>query len=240
MNLAMLRDHDSVKKEKIEKMGGFLTVNAIDFIDKAIREFQCRNIKYSTINFFSGIELFLKARLFADHWFLVVENVDKASLQSLQNGETTTVTFKGSTNRLSNILGKGMEDEIAIFDALRRERNKMVHFYHITNDSAKTKKKEQYIVSLQCRAWYHLHELLSKKWKPHFEGIVEDIEKLNLIMQDHSRYLNEKFNLLKQFITNEKNQGIVYSHCPVCQFDSLKGLGIIGNNGQGDLDTLKV
>jgi len=70
MNLAMLRDHDSVKKEKIEKMGGFLTVNAIDFIDKAIREFQCRNIKYSTINFFSGIELFLKARLFADHWSL--------------------------------------------------------------------------------------------------------------------------------------------------------------------------
>ena len=54
-------------------------------------------------------------------------------------------------------------------------------------------------------------------------------------------YLQEKYDILrKQFIDNEKEKGVPYSTCPVCHFDSMKELGIVGNSGRGSSDVLKV
>ena len=48
-----------------------LVENALDFLVCAIEEFQVAP-KYSVIHFSAAVELFLKARLMAEHWSLVV------------------------------------------------------------------------------------------------------------------------------------------------------------------------
>ncbi|MBN1293095.1 MAG: hypothetical protein JXB48_14745, partial [Candidatus Latescibacteria bacterium] len=48
-----------------------LIENAFDFFERSLDEFE-DNPKYSVIHFYAAVELFLKARLMAEHWSLVV------------------------------------------------------------------------------------------------------------------------------------------------------------------------
>ncbi|HIP71183.1 MAG TPA: hypothetical protein EYH05_07285, partial [Anaerolineae bacterium] len=48
-----------------------LVENAMDFLSQSIEEFD-GSPKYSVIHFHAAVELFLKARLMAEHWSLVV------------------------------------------------------------------------------------------------------------------------------------------------------------------------
>ena len=66
--------------------------NLIDEIEK--------HPKYSIINFATGIELMLKARLMWEHWSLVVEKTGDAVLKDFQEGKAKTVTPREAMKRL--------------------------------------------------------------------------------------------------------------------------------------------
>ena len=51
-----------------------LVDNALDFLNRSIADFE-KSPKYSVIHFYTAVELFVKARLMAEHWSLVVAKV---------------------------------------------------------------------------------------------------------------------------------------------------------------------
>lgn len=79
--------------------------NAVDFFKTSLKEFKARP-KYSVINFCSGLELILKARLLNEHWALIVRRPEDASLPQFQNGDFVSVTIDETINRLNNIATK--------------------------------------------------------------------------------------------------------------------------------------
>ena len=91
--------------------------------------------KFALIDFYTGIELCLKARLVYEHWTLIVKqkNPDIAKFKS---GDLHTINLDESKKLLKNNLSITIEEQTDNkFDELRKERNKMVHFYHpITGD----------------------------------------------------------------------------------------------------------
>ena len=60
-----------------------LVENAIDFLDRALRDLDSAP-KYSVIHFYAAVELFLKARLLAEHWSLVIAKRQDADLKSFK------------------------------------------------------------------------------------------------------------------------------------------------------------
>ena len=55
-----------------------LVRNGIDFLEKAMLQLE-NDPKHSVINFYTAVEIFLKAPLVHDHWTLVVLDRDKSS-----------------------------------------------------------------------------------------------------------------------------------------------------------------
>ena len=65
--------------------------NALDFIGIAVEYAnfgeESRNLKYTVINLYNGIEILLKKRLFDEDWRLIYENFEKLMKMHL-NRET--------------------------------------------------------------------------------------------------------------------------------------------------------
>ncbi len=67
----------------VQNLRNGLVENAFSFINKALDEFPSEP-KFSLIHFATGVELFLKARLMAEHWSLIVarkQSPDKEALR---------------------------------------------------------------------------------------------------------------------------------------------------------------
>jgi len=88
---------------KKDKLFDSLMTNAFDFLSKSIEEFD-ENPKYSLVNFYSAIELLLKARLLYDHWSMVVAKGSDLNYDSFIKGDFQSVTSKDSIYRLRNAL----------------------------------------------------------------------------------------------------------------------------------------
>ncbi len=73
-----------------EKLMERLVENALDFLERAIDEFQ-ESPKYSIIHFSAAVEQFLKARLMAEHWSLVVTDREKADWVKFSSGNLIKV-----------------------------------------------------------------------------------------------------------------------------------------------------
>ncbi len=194
-------------------------LNAIDFLKTSLDELESRP-KYSIINFYSAIELFFKARLFKEHWSLVVGKPEKANLTSFNNGEFKSVSLVEANQRLINVCNDGVsKTELDHFISLREHRNKLVHFYN-EKYARKTKKDIYEIISEQCKAWYYLHNLLTVKWKDVFKDFKKDINKLNKKMLSNRKFLRAKFDTIKPQLNRIEAKGIGIQKCFACGFVS--------------------
>jgi hypothetical protein len=85
-----------------------LIQNALDYLrsaaDYSIKG-DTRSLKYAVLHLDAAIELVLKARLAREHWSLIFENSDKASLQAMSSGDFVSVDIKSALNRLEGIAG---------------------------------------------------------------------------------------------------------------------------------------
>jgi hypothetical protein len=75
----------------------WLIKNALDFLKHAIDDFSTHP-KHSVINFYTAVELFLKARLLEEHWSLIV--VKDPDRRKFEAGDFISVTFEEACNRL--------------------------------------------------------------------------------------------------------------------------------------------
>lgn len=199
-----------------------LVTNAIDFLESSVKEIQSRP-KHSVINFFAGLEIFLKARLILEHWSLIIVKPDEAALEQFKNGKFQSVGLDGSIKRLRNIANEIISKEAEqSFNRVREHRNKLVHFFHPAYAKKADETVLQGIVIEQCTAWFYLHNLLSGPWSSHFGKHRAKIEKLDYAMHKLREFLAAKFAAIKPQIDKDISEGVEYIACGSCGFTAAR------------------
>ena len=206
-----------------------LIENAIDFLYQSIEEIKTRP-KFSLIHFHTAIELFLKARLMAEHWSLIV--VPKPhkcpDWQEFVTGDFVSVPLNKIVAKLEKIVGSGLnKQEHETFKRLQKHRNKIVHFFHEV-DSPKNNEIIIEIVREQLTAWYFLHKILKERWSDVFSAWSDKIKKSNEELRKLRVFLEVVFNQLEPIIQQQKKNGGIFKDCPSCNFPSKKHTDKIG------------
>jgi hypothetical protein len=203
-----------------------LIYNAIDFLLKAIENFKTQP-KYSVINFYSAVELFLKARLIREHWSLTVsKDPDRAKFVL---GDFVSVTFEQACERLEKVIQSPVPPEARKnFDAVRKHRNKMVHFFH-EGDATSDKAILENVAEEQLRAWSSLHLLLTSQWRDIFSAHYSMFAEIERKLKGHRDYLKAKFDLLAPKIGADKVKGIDFGSCGACGFEAARKTSIVGD-----------
>jgi hypothetical protein len=198
-----------------------LVSNALDFFSQSVEDFKQRP-KSAVLNLAIAVELFLKARLFSDHWTLILEDPRAANLRLLQSGDFVSVSIKKAIRRLNDVLDIRLtESEKGCFEAISDYRNQLIHshlprFTRLENGMIAAEE----IVAEQCKAWHFLYVLLTQRWESTFNPYRSDIEHLNQQLQTHREFLSNKFELLKPDLARERENGRKIVACPLCRFES--------------------
>lgn len=201
-----------------------LVSNALDFVSRAIDEFQSQP-KYSIIDFYTAVELFLKARLLHEHWSQVVSK--DPDRQRFESGDFHSVTFQEACTRLNRVVQSPVPDRaIQAFESVRRHRNKMVHFFHEADTSPGSIQK---IATEQLTAWHYLNRLLTVQWRHVFEDYSEALARIEKKLAGHRDYLRTKFHDIKAEIEAHAKKGAVFSHCLSCGFEAAEVTEVLEN-----------
>lgn len=182
--------------------------------------------KYSIINFYSGLEIFLKARLMAEHWSLIVVTSRNGApdIEKFEEGDFKSVSLSEAKNRLEKsirfIISK---DEYDAFDECRKHRNKMVHFFHEAQSSELYEKMHlKQVAQEQIVAWFYLHQFLTERWWKLFRPWEERLEKITKKLIKHHSFLHATFISVSPEIETLKKEGYNITFCPACLFQSYK------------------
>jgi len=202
-----------------KQMFDALVINAVDFLKVSLKELTDRP-KYSVIHFCSGVEIFFKARLLAEHWALVAIKPGSASLSEFQAGKSRTVGLPEAVERLRRIASETFASEaVTTFSNLRERRNRLVHFCSADFVGASVNNRViESVAAEQCRAWLHLHKLLLSQWRDYFTDFTSQIEELNQLIQEHRVFLREKFKSLAGELTARMESDIKIATCSSCGF----------------------
>ncbi|MBR1169147.1 hypothetical protein [Bradyrhizobium liaoningense] len=199
---------------KQSEMLGRLVENAIGFLSHSIEALETAP-KFSVIDFYAAVELFLKARLLREHWSLVVaKNPD---WERFLAGDFVSVSFDEACTRLDKVVRSSIPSRARDkFDAVRLHRNKMVHFFHAGEDSQHRVIED--IAIEQLHAWYELHQLLLQQWKEVFEPWQKELAGIERQLQSHKKYLAARFDALKPKLDEIAAGGQSVCSCTFCNF----------------------
>lgn len=194
--------------------------NAIDFLERSLDEFE-DTPKYSVIHFYTAIELFLKARLMADDWTLIVSKRrnQKPDWEKFKEGDFISVGL----NEIKGIINKDKfyRNEFESFKKLSIHRNKMVHFYHSATTESSYKELMDSLAKEHLSAWYMLVRLLQDKWDEYFYKWQEQISDITDKLSKIREYLQVVYEDCLPGIIKMKAEGIAFKECPVCKYESV-------------------
>ena len=203
-----------------ELMLSRLVENGLDFLNKAIDQIK-KESKYSVIHFHAAVELFLKSRLLAEHWTLVISHRGKLDWTKFTEGNFQSVSLGEASDRLSGVVRSGLiESELQAFCKIRIHRNKMIHFYHEAHGSKESGESLRSIVKEELIAWYYLHELLTERWKEVFRPWLNNISSIHRKFRKLSSFLEIVFDQIESNISESKLKGSIFKPCPSCGFES--------------------
>lgn len=214
----MARKYIQQKAQDNTQLFNSLVINAIDFLESAIDDLDQRP-KNSIVDFYTAIELFLKARLMLEHWTLILDEPGNAKFQSFSIGDFKSIYFDDAVKRLKHILNIKFDDETLLnFKTLGEHRNQIVHFAHTEYSNSQASKAG--VVAQQWSSWHYLYQLLSKDWGQQFVDYQDKLQEIHRRMLEQKEFLNTRFNeLSQQFeILNKKNIKIV--SCKQCGLKS--------------------
>lgn len=200
--------------------------NGLQFIERGVNELwdkkDKRHLKHSVINFYTGIELLLKARLMMEHWSLIVSETKSADAISFVRGDFRSVGLDEAVSRLRKIAGLDVNQAtISAFRDLQSHRNQMVHFFHKTD--LRTKEGRQLrsqVINEQCAGWFYLQQLIGETWADKFELYSESIEKINGLMKPHRAYLESVYKKIEPELSKEEEKGADLGNCYACGFSA--------------------
>lgn len=177
------------------------------------------------LHFYAAIELFLKARLLAEHWTLILTDINRVKKKGkdtirskFEAGDFHSVALDQCLERLHNICGFQVPSKACDhFKKVRDHRNKMVHFFDPDYPPSHSE-----IVPEQWSAWYHLHRLIVDEWWDHFHHYQEEIEELHDLVHGNWKYLEAKYNEIMPQIEAKKRAGATFYNCSICGYESAK------------------
>jgi len=197
-----------------------LTENALDFLSRSIKDFK-ENPKYSVIHFAAAIELFLKARLLAEHWTLIVANRKEPDWHRFVLGDFVSVGLDEAASKLKKVVRSGLgSDALAAFRKVSQHRNKMIHFYHEAISEPKKEELRREVAKEQLIAWYFLHEIITTKWENEFEPSLKAIKAADEKLRELRAYLEVIFDQQKATISERTGFGSIFYDCPSCGFNA--------------------
>lgn len=212
-----------------EQMLDRLVANALDFLERSLTDFDAAP-KYSVIHFYAAVELFLKARLLAEHWSLVVAKRQDPDLKRFESGDFQSVSLDDAADKLDKVLQSPLTPaEITQFRSLARHRNRMVHFFHEGATVDAENELKQQIAMEQLRAWHLLNRLLMERWNTVFGKWKEDLATVTARLKRHHEYLQVVYDHLKPEIEAKIATGCTIEECPSCGFDAAEADEILGD-----------
>jgi hypothetical protein len=193
-----------------------LVRNGIDFLTKAISQLESEP-KHSVVNFYTAVEIFLKAPLVHEHWTLVV--VDRElNRQNYEAGDFLSVSFDDACTRLATALKKPLQSTAKeAFDKVRKHRNRMVHFYH----SGINGKQREEIKLEQAQAWFELNRFIIDTWREEFKPFQSEFRRMERDLINNNHYAKAKFDSLKKKIDGMKKGGHIFEDCRGCGTSAL-------------------
>ena len=197
-----------------------LVENAMDFLSRSIGEFD-EHPKYSVIHFHAAVELFLKARLLAEHWSLVVSKRKDADWDDFVAGDFMSVSLDEAASKLDKVVRSGLtKQERASFRRLSNHRNKMVHFFHEGVSAKESDELRSAIAKEQLTAWYLLYKLLTSKWSDVFSAWILKLSEIDDNLRRLNEFLQVVFDQVTPEIEKRKENGAEFRDCPSCGFRS--------------------
>lgn len=194
-----------------------LVRNGIDFLEKAMIQLDS-DPKHSVINFYTAVEIFLKAPLVHEHWSLVVVDRDP-NRHKYETGDFLSVTFDDACTRLSTSLNKPLPKSAKdSFNKVRKHRNRMVHFYHSGLDG----KQRDDIKLEQAQAWFELNRFITDTWREQFKPFSSNFRRMERSLIANNHYAKAKYEDLKPKIEGMKKSGSVFESCPRCKTDAYQ------------------
>lgn len=143
-----------------------LIANGMDFLDKAIDEFEAEKYKHSIISFWTAVEILLKVPLVSEHWTLACTG-KKISRSNYLAGDFQSVSYEDTCSRLKDVLEKPLSaDTEKRFKAIQNHRNRAVHFFHKAFTEADAKE----ILAELASAWFALNRYLREDWHSVFSA----------------------------------------------------------------------
>lgn len=216
----MARTYVKQTVQNNEQLFDSLVINAIDFLESSIDDLNIRP-KNSIVDFYTAIELFLKARLMLEHWTLILDDPSKANKQKFSVGDFNSVYFNDAVQRLKTIIGIKLDDNILDeFRTLGAHRNQIVHFAHTGYSSTQANKAG--VVAQQWSSWHHLYNLLTVEWKDEFIKFKEEFERVHKRMLQQKEFLSTRFNELSKEIDVLRLKKIKIVKCRQCGLEAGK------------------
>lgn len=192
--------------------------NALDFLTRAIGDLN-ESPKHSVIGFYTGVELFLKARLLAEHWTLVVAKTQDPEVGAFLRGDFSSVTLKEAATRLEKVVGSGLSGpELQTFAKVGHHRNKMIHFFHEEGEESEREQVRISILMQQMTAWHQLNILLTRRWGDVFAPWQREISSIQRKLRGHRQYLKVAYNHARPALAEAKADGRILETCPACKY----------------------
>lgn len=198
-----------------------LLKNGLNFLNRAREELEAGEVMFSIVSFWTAVEILLKVPLVHEHWTLVCSG-KKLERRKYLEGDFQSVTYDDACARLGDVLEKPLSKAtMAIFDKVRRHRNRVVHFYH----NAASGDELRQIQAEQAEAWFALNRLLRDDWAPIVGKWLSYVLGRNetAMLRGNSFYAEARFrhppvqDALKKF----RLAGVTVSQCPVCNQMSM-------------------
>lgn len=207
------------KKEKAhdvtEQFEGLVN-NAIEFLERAIEE-TSDDPKHAIIDFYTSLELFIKARLMKEHWTLILSKPGTTKIDDFIKGDFQSISLVEANTRLSAVLNDEIGKEIMeCFDEIRKHRNRLIHFHNKTTDLRELVTKEV------LRGLYYLQILIQRKWFEQFESYKDRLTELSERSYKLRDFLNAKYDILAPRIDAEIANGSLYTACLSCSFPASR------------------
>ncbi len=214
---------------QMEAIDKRIIINALDFIDRAALDLwddrlsKERQLKFSTIELYEGIELLLKARLALEHWSLIIRDIDKFKHGSFKQGDFVSVNFETACERMESFCGEELNAPARqAFDGLRRLRNRYVHF--------SCDESRPLVMGIQLRAWHYVLKLLEEGFLGELtEKQAQQVDGIRELMLKSEEFLASRLEEVRAEVDSLRAERHLVLDCPDCQKLSL----VLGDVGEG-------
>lgn len=192
--------------------------NALDYLLSAAEHAKAgapRNLKYSILHLFDGLELLLKARLEKEHWSLLFQDARQLSKDKRDEGDFKSVDFDTAIERLENVAGVQIEDDDKKhLTKLQKVRNRVRHFV-IDMEVMEVRAK------LACALHFAVKFLESELALSLDDAHVELQEQILRHLAEFDEFVKQR---LKE-IRTEFGEDVELRECPNCLVPAVHFLG---------------